>query len=88
MRGPDGLDGPPFGGEYLEIVPNERIVYTNGFDGDEKIVVTITFAERNGRTTLTMRTLFASVAQKNEHVGMGYVGGVGEGLDRLEAYAR
>jgi uncharacterized protein YndB with AHSA1/START domain len=88
MRGPDGADYPPFGGEFLEIVPNERIVYTNGWDGDEKMVVTIDLVERNGRTTLTMRTLFASVAQKNQHVGMGYVGGVGEGLDRLEEYLR
>ena len=88
MRAPDGSDLRPFGGEYLEIVPNERIVYTNGWDGDEKMVVTITFAERNGRTTLTVHTLFASVAQKNQHVGMGYVGGVGEGLDRLEEYLR
>lgn len=88
MRGPDGTDFPPFGGEYLEIVPNERIVHTNGWDDDEKFVVTVTFAERNGRTTLTIHTLFASVAQKNQHVGMGYVGGVGEGLDRLEVYLR
>ena len=88
MRSPAGADLRPFGGEYLEIVPNERLVYTNGWDGDEKMIITVTFVERNGRTTLTIHTLFASVAQKNEHVGMGYVGGVGEGLDRLEEYAK
>jgi uncharacterized protein YndB with AHSA1/START domain len=85
MTGPDGRQGPPFGGEYLEIVPDRRIVYDNAFEapGSEKMIVTITFEETDGRTRLTIHTLFASVAMRNEHVGMGYVQGVGSGLDQL-----
>ena len=85
MTGPDGKQNTPFGGEYLEIVPNRTIVYDNGFEapGTEKMIVTITFDEQAGRTTLTIHTLFASVAMKNEHVGGGYVQGVDSGLDQL-----
>ena len=87
MTGPDGKQGPPFGGEYLEIVPNRKIVYTNAFEmpDTESMVVTITFDEdeKSGQTTLTIHTLFASVAMRNAHLGMGYEQGLGSMLDQL-----
>jgi len=86
MTGPDGMQGTPFGGEYLEIVPNRRIVYDNGFEkpGAERMIVTVTYeATAAGKTTLTIHTLFASVAMKNEHLGGGYERGTGSGLDQL-----
>lgn len=85
MTGPDGKQNTPFGGEYLEIVPNRKIVYDNGFEtpGEEKMVVTVTFDEKGEKTTLTIHTLFASVAMKNEHVGGGYVQGTNSGIDQL-----
>lgn len=85
MTGPDGEDGPPFGGEYLEIVPERTIVYDNGFEapGSGTMTVTVTFEEADGRTTLTMRTLFATTAMRDEYVGLGYGEGVGSGLDQL-----
>ncbi len=85
MTGPDGEPGPPFGGEYLEIVPERKIVYDNGFEapGAQKMTVTVTFDEDAGRTTLTVRTLFASKAMRDEHVGYGYVDGVGSSFDQL-----
>src|SRR6266699_1150667 len=45
-----------FHGEYREIVPNERIVSTEVFEGapEAEAVVEHTFTEKNGRTTLTM----------------------------------
>jgi len=86
MTGPSGKQNTPFGGEYLEIVPNRRIVFDNGFEspGAERMVMTVTFAESaDGRTTMTHHTLFASVAMKNGHVGAGFVEGTGSGLDQL-----
>lgn len=85
MTGPDGQAGPPFGGEYLEIVPNEKIVYDDSFEspGAEKMVVTVTFEEVAGQTTLTIHTLFGSVAMKESHMTAGYEQGVGSGLDQL-----
>jgi uncharacterized protein YndB with AHSA1/START domain len=85
MTGPSGQRDTPFGGEYLEIVPNRKIVFDNAFEapGAEKMIMTITFEEKDGRTILTWHTLFASAAMKNEYVGMGFVQGTGSGLDQL-----
>ncbi len=85
MTGPDGKQNTPFGGEYLEIVPDRKIVYDDSFEspGAEQMVVTVTFEEDAGQTTLTIATLFASIAMKEEHMGAGYSQGVGSGLDQL-----
>jgi uncharacterized protein YndB with AHSA1/START domain len=85
MTGPDGRKNTPFGGEYREIVPNRKIVYDNGFEqpGAERMVVTVMFAEQGGKTTLSIHTLFASVAMKKLHMGAGYERGVNSGLDQL-----
>lgn len=85
MTGPTGVQNTPFGGQYLEIVANRRIAYDNAFElpDAEKMIVTVTFDEKGEKTTLTIHTLFASVAMKNMHVGGGYVQGTGSGLDQL-----
>ncbi len=95
MTGPDGTQTPRFGGEYLEIIPNEKIVYDNGMIADDavrdagrappeqRMLLTITFVEQAGKTTLTIHTIFGSIAMFNEHTGRGYVGGVNSGLDQL-----
>jgi uncharacterized protein YndB with AHSA1/START domain len=45
-----------FHGVYREIVPNERIVSTEVYEGAPEVeaVTTVTFDERDGRTTVTM----------------------------------
>ena len=66
MTGPDGVEGPPFGGTYLEITPHSRIVYDNGFEdgkGGEmdlqhagRMVMTTTFDEvKIGRQPESLR---------------------------------
>jgi uncharacterized protein YndB with AHSA1/START domain len=85
MTGPGGKQQTPFGGKYLEIVPDRKIVFSNGFElpGAEKMIMTVTFDEQGGRTLLTIHTLFASVAQKATHVGAGMAEGIASGLDQL-----
>lgn len=85
MTGPSGLQNTPFGGTYLEIVPDRRIVYDNGFEepGAGTMIVTVTFDEHQERTTLTMRTVFETIAMKKAHVDHGFVQGVGSGYDQL-----
>lgn len=91
MTGPGGMQTPRFGGEYLEIIPNEKIVYDNGMVSDDggrlppeqRMLLTITFNEKAGKTTLKIHTLFGSIAMFEEHTGRGYVGGVNSGLDQL-----
>ena len=97
MTGPDGLQGPPFGGKYLEITPHRRIVYDNAFeDGTggamnlqhaDRMVMTVTFDEAAGKTTLTVTTLFATVAMKQEYLGVGMLEGIASGFDQLETVA-
>ncbi len=85
MTGPDGKQGTPFGGTYLEIVPDRKIVFDDRFEspGAERMVMTVTFAEAGGRTTLTVHTLFGSVAMKEAHLGAGMSEGLGSSLDQL-----
>lgn len=85
MTGPESAVSPPFGGTYLDIVPDRRIVYDNGFElpHSPRFLVTVTFEESDGRTTLTITTLFDSVATKELFVGQGLVAGTNSGLDNL-----
>jgi uncharacterized protein YndB with AHSA1/START domain len=85
MTGPDGKQSTPFGGEYLEIVPNKKIVYNDTWESpdSEQILVTVTFDEEDGKTTLTIHILFASVAMKNQHLGTGFLQSFNSSLDQL-----
>ena len=85
MTGPSGRQNTPFGGEYREIVPNKKIVYDNGFEtkGAGRMLVTVTFNEKDNKTTLTIHTLFESIAMRNSHVSRGFAQGTNSGLDQL-----
>jgi uncharacterized protein YndB with AHSA1/START domain len=89
MTGPDGAQGPPFGGTYLEIVPDERIMYENGFlaPGADKMIVTITFTEQGDTTEVVVHTRFLSEESYHKFIAMGFVMGTGMGLDQLARYA-
>jgi uncharacterized protein YndB with AHSA1/START domain len=85
MTGPSGKQNTPFGGEYLEIVNDRKITYDNGFltSGAGRMVVTVTFDERDGKTTLVIRTVFESVAMRHSHMSRGFEQGTNSGLDNL-----
>lgn len=88
MRAPDGGEHG-FSGEYREIVPPERLVYTEGYEGlppGHDYLVTTTFAEHAGRTTLTSHLLYRSKKDRDGHVASGMEVGMRETLDRLEAH--
>ena len=88
MTGPDGAFGPPFGGKYLEIVPDSKISYDNGFELPHapRMLVTVTFDEKDGKTTMAISTVFETIEMKESYVGQGYVGGTNSGLDNLEEF--
>jgi uncharacterized protein YndB with AHSA1/START domain len=58
--GDDPASTMAFFGRYLEVVPGERIVWTNEEGGDAGAVTTVTFEERDGRTLLVMRERYPS----------------------------
>ena len=49
-----------FFGRYIEVVPNERIVWTNEEGDEEGAVTTVTFEDRGGQTLVVLRDLYPS----------------------------
>ena len=82
-----------FHGEYREIVPNERIVTTEVYEGapggDEDAVLNIvTFAEKDGRTTLTILVQAPSKEVRDAIIESGMEAGMQDAYDLLEEVAR
>jgi uncharacterized protein YndB with AHSA1/START domain len=94
METPDGTE-VGFHGEYREIVPNERIVSTEIYEGlpegvsDEEggTVNTATFAEADGRTTLTILVEAPSKETRDAIIDSGMEAGLQDALDLLEQVA-
>jgi uncharacterized protein YndB with AHSA1/START domain len=53
-------NGMQFFGNYLEVTPHSRIVWTNEESGQEASVSTVTFEEKDGQTLLVMREVYPS----------------------------
>ena len=78
-----------FHGEYREIVPNERIVSTEVYEGmpEGEALNTVTFTETEGRTTLTVLVQHSSKEARDAHIDSGMETGMQEGMDLLEQVA-
>ncbi len=80
-----------FHGEYREIVPNERVVCTEVFEGvpetEGDVVCTYTFTEKDGRTTLTLLVDHPSKEIRDMVIDSGMEGGMQEAMDSLERVA-
>ena len=57
--GQDASSSFAFFGKYIEVIPNERIVWTND-ESDGGAVTTVTFEEKGGQTLLTLSELYPS----------------------------
>jgi uncharacterized protein YndB with AHSA1/START domain len=78
----------PFTGEYLEIVPPERLVNTEMFDVEpfnagEPAIVTQILEDLGGRTRLISRSRFSSADILEGVLSTGMVGGAIESWDRI-----
>jgi len=86
LRMTDGTDHP-FKGVYREIVPAERLVYTECYDlpniGSPEWLTTITFEEFDGKTKLTNSLLHASREARDGHLQAGMKAGMVQTLNRL-----
>lgn len=84
---PDGDD--PFTGQYREVVPPERLVYTFVYDveglRDQVAIVTETLTALESRTRLTSRTRFPSVEALEGAAAAGMAEGAMQTWDRLAA---
>jgi uncharacterized protein YndB with AHSA1/START domain len=92
MRSPEGNE-LPHRGVYLEVVPNERLVftdaYTEAWEPSQRpfMTVIVTFADEAGKTRYTARVRHWSVADRETHEKMGFHAGWGQCADQLAALA-
>jgi len=86
-RDADG-DEHGFHGEFREVVPPERLSRTFEYEGmpGHVSLETLTLTEHNGKTTLTMRSLFDSKEDRDGMLESGMEGGANESMERLAEY--
>ena len=88
MAGPDGTEMPN-SGIYLEVVPNERLVftdaYTEAWQPSQKpfMTVILTFEDENSKTRYTARVRHWTVEDKETHEKMGFHQGWGICADQM-----
>nr|WP_322769291.1 SRPBCC family protein [Frankia sp. Cr1] len=78
-----------FHGEYREIIPNERIVSTEVYEGvpEAAAVTTMTFTEQDGRTTFTLLVQHKTQEHRDGHINSGMESGMQTAMDLLEQVA-
>lgn len=77
-----------FSGEYREVSPPDRLVYTETLepaDDSGGAIVTVTFDEREGRTLLTSHSRFPSKDILDMVLATGMEGGMRETMEQLDA---
>ena len=89
MRSPEGQDFPNVG-IFLEIVPNERLVFTDaygpGWEPNPNLFFTavLTFESLpNGMTRYTARAMHWTAEAREKHAAMGFTEGWGKAFDQL-----
>jgi uncharacterized protein YndB with AHSA1/START domain len=93
MRSPEGQD-MPLRGVYLEVVPNERVVFTDAYtrpwEPSDKPFFTgiITFEDEGGKTRYTARALHWTAEDCEAHEKMGFHEGWGQCADQMAALAK
>ena len=86
---PEGGEEFTFYGEFLEIVPEEKIVQTEIFAPfpDNGATNTMTLTERDGVTTLRTLVQHQTTEARDMHVGSGMEAGMQDAFDLLEQVA-
>ena len=77
-----------FHGEYRELIPDQRIVWTEVYEGfpeaDAEALNTLTLTEQGGRTAMTLLVQHRSQAHRDAHINSGMEDGLQDALDLLE----
>ena len=73
-----------FFGTYREVVPNQRLVWTNDEAGEAGQVSTVTFEERSGKTLVVMHELYPS--KEALEAASGSYDAMPETFDQLEEF--
>jgi len=92
MRDPQGNEFPNRG-VYLEVVENERLVFTDAYttawepSGKPFMTVILSFADEGGKTRYTARVRHWTAADREAHERMGFHEGWGRCADQLATIA-
>ena len=73
-----------FFGTYREVVPNQRLVWTNDEAGDAGQISTVTFEEKSGKTLVVMHELYPS--KEALEAASGSYDAMAETFDQLEEF--
>lgn len=74
-----------FFGTYIEVVPQQRIAWTNE-ESEQGAVTTVTFEEQDGRTKLVVSNLYPSKEALDGEIATGATSGMRESLDQLDQF--
>jgi len=86
VRGPDGSE-MGMRGKIQEMSPPDRLVHVETFDDyPGEALVTTTFVEARGKTTVTINLLYESKEVRDAVVGSGMEHGAAESYDRLAEF--
>ena len=84
---PEGGEAFAFSGEYTEVTPHTRLVYTQAFEpmaDAGHVVVTVSFEERDGKTHLVSHELYPSREARDAALESGMESGMRETMDQLD----
>jgi uncharacterized protein YndB with AHSA1/START domain len=84
-------DGTEMGmrGSYREVTPPERLVSTESWGANwPETLNTLTFSEKDGKTTITQTILYPSKEARDAALGTGMKDGMEQSFDRLDEYLR
>lgn len=93
MRSPEGEEFPS-SGVYLEVVPNEKLVFTDAYGAGwvpsrkPFFTVIVGFADEGDKTRYTAIARHWTVEDRQAHEAMGFHQGWGLCADQLEALAK
>ena len=86
---PEGGEEFAFYGEFLQIVPNEKVVQTETFAPfpDDASTNTMTLIEQDGATLLRTLVQHQTAQARDMHINSGMESGMQDSFDRLEQVA-
>ena len=89
MVTPSGFD-VVFSGEYREMVPDERLVWTESYERmpDAESLQTMTLTERDGRTSMTILGEYGSRQVRDAVIASGMEAGMQDALSLLDQAAQ
>lgn len=75
-----------FFGTYREVVPEQRLVWSNDEAGEAGQISSVTFTEQAGKTLMVMRELYPTKEALDAAAASGSMDGMPETFDQLEEF--